>query len=69
MSIPAACLILSGRVLRTAEPDRLSTLRSKKEPEKAVPLTFRRPPGGDGPPWSLLWRRDGRGGGPLEDMM
>ena len=50
MSITAAIPILGGRVLRAAESDRSATLRPKKESEKAVPLPFRRPPIGNGPP-------------------
>ena len=38
-------------------------VRAKEEPDEAVPPPFRCPPGGNGPPWSLSWRRSGRGGG------
>ena len=50
MSIAAAIPILGGRVLRAAESDRSATLRPKKEPEKAVPLSSAAIP----PP---AWRR------------
>ena len=53
--------LAEGRFGGTGRP---GTWLERKEPEKEVPPPFRRPPGGDGPPWSLPWRGSGRSGGP-----